>query len=292
MESSVGPEFSLAEVIEAIAATRPDAECLVFRDLRLTWSRRQRTHPSAGQLPARARASDATSSAAELAGPRERSGPPRASTSTTATSTSRAMLGALQGPGRAVQRQLPLRRRGAALPARRRRRRGHRVPLAVRPDARRGAARPARPRRAAPGRRRRPATSCCRAPSGTRTRSPRSSPDQPPVEPSPDDLYILYTGGTTGHAQGRAVAPGRHLRRGLSARSAGRARPRRRSSRPPATAAAALLPAPPFMHGAAHWIALQHVARRRHRSSSSRRPSASTRPTSGRSSSARRSTSC
>ena len=31
-------EFSVAEVHEAIAATRPDAECLVFRDIRLTWS--------------------------------------------------------------------------------------------------------------------------------------------------------------------------------------------------------------------------------------------------------------
>jgi 3-oxocholest-4-en-26-oate---CoA ligase len=32
------PEFSLAEVHEAIAATRPDEECLVFRDRRLTWT--------------------------------------------------------------------------------------------------------------------------------------------------------------------------------------------------------------------------------------------------------------
>ena len=31
-------EFSVAEVHEAIAATRPDAECLVFRDRRLTWA--------------------------------------------------------------------------------------------------------------------------------------------------------------------------------------------------------------------------------------------------------------
>jgi fatty-acyl-CoA synthase len=31
-------EFSLAEVHEAIAASRPDADCLVFRDRRLTWS--------------------------------------------------------------------------------------------------------------------------------------------------------------------------------------------------------------------------------------------------------------
>ena len=31
-------EFSVAEVHEAIAAARPDAECLVFRDRRLTWA--------------------------------------------------------------------------------------------------------------------------------------------------------------------------------------------------------------------------------------------------------------
>ncbi len=32
------PEFSLAEVHEAIAATRPDADCLVFRDRRFSWA--------------------------------------------------------------------------------------------------------------------------------------------------------------------------------------------------------------------------------------------------------------
>jgi acyl-CoA synthetase (AMP-forming)/AMP-acid ligase II len=32
------PLFSLAEIHEAIAATRPDAECLVFRDRRFTWA--------------------------------------------------------------------------------------------------------------------------------------------------------------------------------------------------------------------------------------------------------------
>jgi acyl-CoA synthetase (AMP-forming)/AMP-acid ligase II len=34
----VGRRFGIAEVHEAIAATRPDAECLVFRDRRLTWA--------------------------------------------------------------------------------------------------------------------------------------------------------------------------------------------------------------------------------------------------------------
>ncbi|MCB0984933.1 MAG: AMP-binding protein, partial [Ilumatobacter sp.] len=31
-------QFPVAEIHEAIAATRPDAECLVFRDQRLTWA--------------------------------------------------------------------------------------------------------------------------------------------------------------------------------------------------------------------------------------------------------------
>ena len=31
-------EFSVAEIHEAIAASRPDAPCLVFRDRRLTWA--------------------------------------------------------------------------------------------------------------------------------------------------------------------------------------------------------------------------------------------------------------
>ena len=37
-EPTAVPEFSVAEVHEAIAATRPDELCLVFRDRRLTWA--------------------------------------------------------------------------------------------------------------------------------------------------------------------------------------------------------------------------------------------------------------
>jgi len=36
--TSPGAQFTVGRVHEAIAATRPDAECLVFRDRRLTWS--------------------------------------------------------------------------------------------------------------------------------------------------------------------------------------------------------------------------------------------------------------
>jgi fatty-acyl-CoA synthase len=71
---------------------------------------------------------------------------------------------------------------------------------------------------------------------------------------SPDDLYVLYTGGTTGMPKGvlwrqediflAALAP-----RSVPARidalvERARARPGPRA-----------LPAPPFMHGAAHWVA-------------------------------------
>ena len=44
-------EFSVAEVHEAIAATRPDTECLVFRDRRLTWGQvTERTRRLANHL--------------------------------------------------------------------------------------------------------------------------------------------------------------------------------------------------------------------------------------------------
>jgi 3-oxocholest-4-en-26-oate---CoA ligase len=83
-------------------------------------------------------------------------------------------------------------------------------------------------------------------------------PERPDVERSPDDLYILYTGGTTGMPKGVlwrqadifvGALGGRNLASGgewesleqiVEAASNGGAR---------------LLPAPPFMHGAGHWLA-------------------------------------
>jgi len=84
-----------------------------------------------------------------------------------------------------------------------------------------------------------------------------AAPERPEVEWSPEDLYILYTGGTTGMPKGvlwrqadifvgamggRNLATGKEwesLEEIVQAASNGGAR---------------LLPAPPFMHGAGHWL--------------------------------------
>lgn len=79
-----------------------------------------------------------------------------------------------------------------------------------------------------------------------------ASAERPPVTPSPDDLYILYTGGTTGMPKGvlwrqsdilfSALGGGAHesLEEMVEAARGGGMR---------------ILPAAPFMHGAGHWIA-------------------------------------
>ena len=119
--------------------------------------------------------------------------------------------GLVPGPGRALQRQLPLRRRGAALPAQRRPAPGHDPALLARPDPGRGAAHAGRaPRRAAPGGRRigprpPPRGGVVRGGIGrilARGRAGRAVPRRP--------LHPLH-GGHDRHAQGRAVAPARHL---------------------------------------------------------------------------------
>ncbi len=85
------------------------------------------------------------------------------------------------------------------------------------------------------------------------------SRDRPEVEPSPDDLYIVYTGGTTGMpkgvlwrqhdafmgAQGGTYGDGKQ-HRSVAAMVAGARRLGARLQ---------VCPVPPFMHGAAHWTA-------------------------------------
>ena len=86
-----------------------------------------------------------------------------------------------------------------------------------------------------------------------------SSPDKPDLDWNPDDLYILYTGGTTGMPKGVLWTQRDILVASLGARRTNgqvidsldgfvaRAQASHRRT----------LPAPPFMHGAGHWSSFQ-----------------------------------
>ena len=152
----------------------------------------------------------------------------------------------LEGSGRRRQRQLPLRRHRAALRAGRQRGPRGDLPRRVRRHPGRGAARPPARRAAAPGRRRlgrRPA-----AGGGALRGRPGLRPPARPAGLSPDDRYILYTGGTTGMPKGTLWRQGDFLatalgvtaplgrdRRGRPARPGCGPCPRRRSCTAPPT---------------------------------------------------------
>ncbi|MFZ9628698.1 MAG: acyl-CoA synthetase [Ilumatobacteraceae bacterium] len=80
-----------------------------------------------------------------------------------------------------------------------------------------------------------------------------ASPGRPAVEWSPDDLYILYTGGTTGMPKGV-------LWRNGDANVAcfgGSTAPTLEGVVADAPGTLLSLPSPPFMHGAGHWVSLR-----------------------------------
>ena len=240
-------EFNLADLWEAVADAIPDREALVCGDRRLTYARGRRArHPP--RPPPRRRTASAPATTSR-------------STSTTAPSTSRACSPRSScAPSR--QRELPLRRGRAAVPARRRRRPRRRVPPRVRAEARRHPRRPAAARALRRGRRRRRRSGRGRRPrrrcgvdvrgraggrvAGTRLRSPLR---RRPLHP----LHRRHHR----HAEGRDVAGRGHLLRRARRRRTSAASRSPRPSRSSANldAKRRCLPACPFMHGTAHWLA-------------------------------------
>ena len=206
-------EHNLAAMSEAIAAARPDRECIVFRDRRLTWADvTDRTRRLANVLLAQG-------SAARPHEGRERScraGSPARTTSRSTSQRQRVPRGharRLQGARRAVQRELPLRRGGARATcsrdagARAIVYHGAFAPtlaavLADLPELAGAAAGRRRQRRRAAARR-------GRVRGGARARQRRAT-GRRVVARRP--LHPLH-GRHDRHAEGRAVAPGRHLLR-------------------------------------------------------------------------------
>jgi acyl-CoA synthetase (AMP-forming)/AMP-acid ligase II len=84
-----------------------------------------------------------------------------------------------------------------------------------------------------------------------------SAPELPPVEHSPDDLYVLYTGGTTGMPKGVLWRQHDIFMSTMGGRTPGVWEPVSSYDDVRARAAAgapdAMLVIPPFMHGAAQW---------------------------------------
>ena len=279
-------DLNLATAHEAIAAAIPDRECIVFRDRRFTWAEvTDRTRRLANALLARGLG--AVVEREGLAG-HESGQDHLAIYLYNGNEYLEAMLGAFKArvaPFNVNYRYVAEELRTCS-PTRARRRSSYHS--RVRADARRGAARRCPTlRRAPPGRRRLGQRRCCPGAVWYEDALAAASPRAPPVDAvARRPLHPLHRRHHR-HAQGRAVAPGRHLRRVLSAAGATTAPPSRTTTTFVAGAPArrrAARAARAAVHARRRPLdELPHLARAAAPCSSRAIPSASTPSTSGRS---------
>ena len=216
-------EFNLAQVLRAVADAVPDREAIVHPGGRLTFGRLLERVDRLAAVLAEA-GLGVHRERAELA-PWESGQDHLALYLHNGPRVPRGHVRRLQGPGGAVQRELPLRGRGAAVPP-------HRLagPAAIvyhstfAPVLAEVRAELPELAAAAPGPRRQRHRPAARRAAGTTTPSPACTP-RPPAERAlaRRPLHPLHRRHHR-HAEGRAVAPGRHLPGG----------PRRSAARPPA----------------------------------------------------------
>ena len=185
-----------------------------------------------------------------------------------------AMFAVYKIRGQRRERELPLRRRGAALPLRQLRHGRARVPARVRaarspPPATRS--RSCSTSSASSGTAPTPTTRRSSR-SSSRRRSPPHSPERDFGERSDDDIYLLYTGGTTGMPKGvmwRQEDVYFALGGGIDVFTRERvhvARARRATrSTPSQPSGLIMMPIPPLMHGAGQIAIFRVHLRRRHR---------------------------
>ena len=252
--------FNLAEISEAIAAAIPDRECIVYRDRRITWAQfTERTRRLANYLHGAA-------SAASASAPRCRTSSPArtisASTSTTAPSTSRRWSARSRRAWRRSTSTTATSTTSSSTCCDDADARALVYHARFAPNVARIRAALPTLERAAPGRRRLRARAPPRRGRLRRRALAASSAERPDLTWSPDDLYILYTGGTTGMPKGVLWRQEDIFFGALGGHPMGGEKFAERRGGGRGGAQAATLracPAPPFMHGAAHWAAFMRL---------------------------------
>ena len=248
LSSTVAADHNLAALHEAIAATVPERDCIIWRDRRLSWAEvTDRTRRLAAVLRDHGLGIDGS---LDACAPWESPHSHVALYLHNGNEYLEGLLGAAKARTAAVNINYRYVADELRYVLRRQRRHGHPLPRRLRRHPGGGAAeRPVVPP-APPGGRRLRGRRCCPGRSATRTPSGRAPPPCPPTSPRTTSTSST-PGAPPACRRGCSGAQGDFLATCLGVSETTEellARAARSSLRN--------LPAPPFMHGAAHWNAI------------------------------------